>query len=58
MLLRLDMSHDLSCDLQPATEEGEHFYPSVWLGFNVPSDKGDISKRFQVFSTQVSDVKQ
>ena len=57
-MLSLRLSHGLSCQFQPATEEGEYFYSSIWLEFETGaatvSDSNDKeSKRLQIFSRQV-----
>ena len=51
----LYLTYDLfSWDFQPATEEGENFFSSLWLEFDSTHGQQKVSKRLQIFSRQVS----
>ena len=52
--IMLYLTYDqLSWDFQPATEEGENFYSSLWLEFDSTLGQQKVSKRLQIFSRQV-----
>ena len=44
----------LSWDFEPATEEGENFYSSLWLEYDSIQGSQKVAKRLQIFSRQVS----
>ena len=44
----------LSWDFEPATEEGENFYSSLWLEYDSIQGTQKVAKRLQIFSRQVS----
>ena len=52
--IMLYLTYDLLLwDFQPATEEGENFYSSLWLQFDSTLGRKKVAKRLQVFSRQV-----
>lgn len=51
--IMLYLTYDLfSWDFQPATEEGENFFSSLWLEFDSTHGQQKVSKRLQIFSRQ------
>jgi hypothetical protein len=49
----LYLTYDLfSWDFQPATEEGEKFFSSLWLEFDSTHGSQRVAKRLQIFSRQ------
>ncbi|XP_019853342.1 PREDICTED: FERM domain-containing protein 8-like isoform X2 [Amphimedon queenslandica] len=49
----LYLSYDMFCwEFQPATEQGENFYSSLWLEFDSFHASQKVAKRVQVFSRQ------